>query len=70
MPLDIAYVGGDPMLIQNPHDPVCERCGKPMRFLFQFGEVIPGLQLADGGVCYIYGCDDHPGRCTGFLDSH
>ncbi|MHB8956530.1 MAG: YwqG family protein [Pirellulaceae bacterium] len=67
---DIAYVGGDPMLIQNPHDPVCDQCGKPMRFLFQFGEIIPGLQMADAGVCYIYGCDDHPERCKGFVDSH
>ena len=30
----IAYIGGDPMLIQNPHDPACDECGKPMRFLF------------------------------------
>lgn len=67
---DIAYVGGDPMLIQNPHDPVCDQCGRPMRFLFQFGEVIPGLQMADAGVCYVYGCDDHPERCKGFIDSH
>jgi hypothetical protein len=66
----IAYVGGDPMLIQNPHDPICDQCGKPMRFLFQFGEVVPGVQMADDGVCYVYGCDDHPDRCTGFVDSH
>jgi len=52
-----------PMLIQNPHDPVCDECGKPMRFLFQFGEVVPGVQMADDGVCYVYGCDDHPTRC-------
>lgn len=67
---DIAYIGGDPMLIQNPHDPACGQCGKPMRFLFQFGEVIPGLQMADAGVCYVYGCDDHPEQCKGFVDSH
>jgi len=66
----IAYVGGDPMLIQNPHGPVCDQCGKPMRFLFQFGEVVPGVQMADDGVCYVYGCDDHPDRCKGFVDSH
>lgn len=66
----IAYIGGDPMLIQNPHDPVCDECGKPMRFLFQFGEVVPGVQMADDGVCYVYGCDDHPERCKGFVDSH
>lgn len=67
---DIAYVGGEPMLIQNPHDPVCDQCGKPMRFLFQFGEVVPGLQMADAGVCYVYGCDDHGEQCKGFVDSH
>jgi hypothetical protein len=56
--------------IQNPHDPVCGECGKPMRFLFQFGEVVPGVQMADAGVYYVYGCDDHPGYCKGFVDSH
>jgi hypothetical protein len=66
----IAYVGGDPMLIQNPHDPTCRDCGEPMRFLFQFGEIIPGVRLADGGVCYVYGCDSHPDHCKGFIDSH
>lgn len=67
---DIAYIGGNPMLIQNPHDPVCDECGKPMRFLLQFGEIVPGVQVADGGVFYVYGCDDHPDHCKGFVDSH
>lgn len=67
---DIAYVGGDPMLIQGPHDPVCDRCGKPMRFLFLFGEIVPGVQMADAGVCCVYGCDDHPDHCKGYVDSH
>ena len=40
---DIAYAGGEPMLIQNPHEAMCDECDQPMRFLFQFGEVIPGL---------------------------
>lgn len=66
----VAYEGGDPMLIQNPHDPSCDLCGKPMRFLFQFGEIIPGVQLADAGVCYVHGCDEHPDCCKGFIDSH
>jgi hypothetical protein len=44
--------------------------GKPRRFLFQFGEVVPGVQMADDGVCYVYGCDDHPACCQGFVDSH
>lgn len=67
---DIAFAGGEPMLIPSPHDPTCDECGAPMRFLFQFGEVIPGLQLADAVVCYVYGCDEHPHRCKGFIDSH
>lgn len=67
---EIAYVGADPMLIQNPHEAVCDECGRPMQFLFQFGEIIPGLQMADAGVGYVYGCDAHPGRCRGFVDSH
>jgi len=67
---DIAYIGGDPMLIQNPREPVCNESGKPMRFLFQFGEVVPGVQMADAGVFYVYGCDDHPDCCKGVVDSH
>ena len=67
---EIAYQGGSPMLIQNPHDPECDHCNRRMRFLFQFGEIIPGLQLADAGVCYVYGCDHHPDHCKAFIDSH
>ncbi len=67
---DIAYLGGEPMLIQNPHDPTCDKCGRPMRFLFLFGEMIPGLQMADAGVGYVYGCDDHPDCCKCYVDSH
>ena len=37
---------------------------------FQFGEIIPDTKLGDGGVCYVHGCDDHPDRCVGFMDSH
>jgi hypothetical protein len=67
---EIAYQGGAPMLIQNPHDAICDYCHQGMRFLFQFGEIIPGLQLADAGVGYVYGCDDHPDHCRAFIDSH
>lgn len=67
---DIAYLGGNPMLIQNPHDPICDECGTPMQFLFQFGEIVPGAKMADAGVFYVYGCDDHPDCCKGFVDSH
>jgi hypothetical protein len=67
---DIAYQGGSPMLIQSPHRPTCSRCHRRMRFLFQFGEIIPGHQLGDDGVGYVYGCDDHPSHCKAFIDSH
>jgi hypothetical protein len=58
------YQPGIHVTIQNPGS------GKPMRFLFQFGEVVPGVQMADAGVFYVYGCDDHPDCCKGFVDSH
>lgn len=68
---DIAYFGGDPTFIQEPHEPPqCNRCGKSMRFLLQFGEVISELRMADGGVYTVYGCDAHPEQCKGFVDTH
>ncbi len=66
---DIAYQGGYPMLIQVSHDAKCDLCHAPMRFLFQFGEIIPGFRVGDAGVIYIYGCDSHPDQCKGFFDS-
>lgn len=66
----IAFEGGSPELIQSPHEPTCAQCRQQMRFLFQFGEIIPNLQLADGGVGYVYGCDEHPALCKAFIDSH
>jgi hypothetical protein len=62
-----AYQGGSPVLIQNPHDPERDHCHQRMRFLFQFGEIIPGLHLADAGVGYVYGCDHYPHYCKAFL---
>jgi hypothetical protein len=41
-----------------------------MRFLFQFGDLVPGSPLGDAGVGYVYGCDGHPDDCVGFIDSH
>jgi hypothetical protein len=41
-----------------------------MRFLFQAGDVIPNYNIADAGVIYVYGCDEHPENCVAFLDSH
>lgn len=66
----LAYEGGAPELIQSEHEPQCDQCSQRMRFLFQFGEIIPGLQLADAGVGYVYGCDEHPALCKAFIDSH
>jgi hypothetical protein len=66
----IAYEGGDPSFIQPACKATCNDCGKPMRFLLQFGEIIPGVRMADGGVCHVFGCDEHPDRCSGFLDTY
>lgn len=66
---DVAYVGGEPSFIQNPHEPVCDECRQPLRFLYQFGEIMPELKMADGGVYYVYGCDQHPDRCQAFVDT-
>jgi hypothetical protein len=68
---DEILVGGDPLLIQGAHEPDCSQCGKRMRFLFQSGELSEKDWLfGDAGVCYVYGCDEHPERCEGFIDSH
>lgn len=69
-PESTVLVGGEPQLIQNPHGAECGVCREPMRFLFQFGEVLPGVDIADAAVSYVYGCDHHPGQCRAFLDSH
>lgn len=69
-PESTVLVGGEPQLIQNPHEARCGACGEPMRFLFQFGEVLPGVDIADAAVSYVYGCDHHPEQCRAFLDSH
>ncbi|HEY6093693.1 MAG TPA: DUF1963 domain-containing protein [Gallionellaceae bacterium] len=65
---DTILVGGDPQLIQNPHDAACPICQRPMRFLFQFCDVTETFALGDCGVGYVYGCDDHPEHCEGFVD--
>jgi hypothetical protein len=67
---EIAFQGGSPILIQNPHDAECDECQAAMRFLFQFGELVAEFPLADAGVGYVYGCDRHPDRCKVFVDTH
>ncbi len=63
---DLAFVGGTPEPVQGIEElvpgPACPDCGKPMRFLLQFGDFVPGIHLGDTGTGYVYGCDDHPDR--------
>ncbi|MFA6903766.1 MAG: DUF1963 domain-containing protein [Gallionellaceae bacterium] len=64
-------VGGNPYYIQNEHDAHCEICGKPMCFLFQFDDAFGSeFLLGDAGMGYVYGCDDHPEHCQGFIDCY
>src|SRR5262249_47674407 len=65
---DAILVGGDPQLIQGPHEPECSVCHQRMRFLLQFRDVTDDYELGDCGVGYVYGCDSHPERCDGFVD--
>lgn len=67
---DAIFAGGAPAIIQNPHDPLCETCQQPMRFLFQFADVTESFALGDCGVGYVYGCDAHPDFCQGFVDCY
>ncbi len=66
----VAYVGGTPTLIQNPHDATCPQCNGAMRFLFFFGELVEEITLGDAGTCCVYGCDAHPDQIRAFVDSH
>ena len=69
--VDLGFVGGCPVLIQNPHDDaVCPTCGGVMTFLFQVGDLFGDCRLGDAGVLYVYGCDAHPDECRGFVDCH
>lgn len=58
---DIVQLGGRPeWLLHDPGEQVCRRCGQGLRFLFQFGDLNRGVMLGDSGVCYVFGCDEHP----------
>lgn len=58
---DIVQMGGRPVwLLDDPGEQICHRCGQGMRFLFQFGDLNRGIMLGDSGVCYVFGCDNHP----------
>lgn len=68
---DLGFVGGSPVLIQNPHDEaVCPTCGAAMTFLFQTGDLFGDCRLGDAGVLYVYGCAAHPDQARGFVDCH
>lgn len=57
----LVQLGGDPVWLHADLDGLdCEQCHRPMRFLFQFGDLNGGSVFDDGGVCYVFGCDDHP----------
>lgn len=64
------WVGGEPQLIQNPHEAECEVCKRPMRFLLSSGDFTEDMAFGDVGVAYVYGCDAHPERCQAFVDCH
>ncbi|HEY4262590.1 MAG TPA: hypothetical protein VGM98_20685 [Schlesneria sp.] len=58
---DLVQLGGQPVwLIEDAGPRLCHHCGKAMRFLFQFGDLNGGIALGDAGVCYVFGCDEHP----------
>lgn len=51
--------GGKPDLLHDPHGATCPTCKAPMRFLFQFGQFAPVVDVGDA-YAYVYGCDAHP----------
>ena len=58
---DIVQMGGHPQWVQDDPGPMtCTKCGKSLRFLFQFGDLSGQNLLGDAGVCYVFGCDAHP----------
>ncbi len=58
---DIVQLGGEPVWLKDNLGGLnCDQCGRSMRFLFQFGDLNGGRLLGDGGVCYAFGCDEHP----------
>lgn len=65
---DIVQVGGNPVwLFDDPGDMDCPVCNRPMRFLFQFGDLNGGPLLGKAGVCYVFGCNEHPDSPRGIV---
>ncbi|MFO1040191.1 MAG: hypothetical protein U0941_00310 [Planctomycetaceae bacterium] len=64
---DIVQLGGKPeWLIEGSDGCLCKQCGRTMRFLFQFGDLNGGSLLGSSGVCYVFGCDEHPEQPAAF----
>lgn len=64
---DIVQLGGRPeWLLEEPDGCLCNQCGRSMRFLFQFGDLNGGQSLGSSGVCYVFGCDEHPEQPLAF----
>lgn len=57
---DVVQMGGRPEWLQAADEQACEHCGQPLRFLFQFGDLSQRSRLGDAGICYVFGCDNHP----------
>lgn len=67
---DIVQMGGQPVWLQaDPGPQKCDACGCTQQFLFQFGDLNGGALLGDAGVCYVFGCDDHPERLKALVQS-
>lgn len=58
-PLDGTKRGGWPDWIQGEMAASCPRCRGPMQFLLQF-EPLPGYELGDAGMGYLFRCPEHP----------
>ncbi|MBS0206514.1 MAG: hypothetical protein JSS49_26800 [Planctomycetes bacterium] len=64
----LVQLGGDPVWLHADLEGLdCEHCHRPMRFLFQFGDLNGGSVFDDGGVCYVFGCDNHPDQPRGIV---
>ena len=67
---DIVQLGGQPeWLLEELEGCNCDQCGRTMRFLFQFGDLNGGTLLGDSGVCYVFGCDEHPETPMGIVQT-
>ena len=67
---DIVQMGGEPQWVQDDPGPMtCVKCDRPLRFLFQFGDLSGQSRLGDAGVCFVFGCDAHPDIARSLVQS-